>query len=239
MVLLFFNLAMFLLSVGLLGLCAHVLDSEYVGVFIDRPWVIASMIAACALIFTSFLGCRAGSANQFKFLAPYSAILLVTLAIQVGAGAYVYDKHKASSRADMEALVQNKMEDTWVQANCTVPPVSPPFNVTCTNPKFLWYEKFVQTGCEYKGPGDLTPIKQNLVKAMNDENENLVKYYSLKYNLVAGTKRRIYDCFGKHGIKYTETSVTDDTGTAAFCVCRSVLMANLDGLRNLAIAGFC
>ena len=95
----------------------------------------------------------------------------------------------------------------------------------------------MNNGCEFKGPGDLTGIKRNLVNAMDNENENLVKYYSLKYNLVAGTKKRIYTCFTQHGIQYNESHVTDSTGVAAFCVCRSVLMSKIDSMRNIAIVG--
>lgn len=236
-VLLFFNLMIFVLAGGLIAMGAAIMDSDKYSAFIDDGYVIAMMVGASLLVFTSFLGCRAGSSNTFKFLVPYSAVLVVTLFIQMAGAIHIYEEYGSASPEQMEGYVQTQMLAQWKAGNCTASPVVPPFNTTCTNPKSKWFELFMNNGCEFKGPGDLTGIKQNLVNAMNAEDENLVKYYSLKYNLVAGTKKRIYTCFTKHNVVHNATHVADSTGLGAFCVCRSVLMSKIDSMRNIAIIG--
>lgn len=237
MVLLFLNLVIFLLSCGAIAVGAAIVGSDEYSAFIDNSIVIVMMVGASFLVFTSFLGCRAGSSNTFKFLIPYSAVMLATLCMQMAGAIYIYENYGSASPAQMEGYIENKMLAQWEQGNCTAMPTVPPFNATCANPKQLWFQQFMQKGCEFKGPGDLTKIKGNLIQAMDKENENLVKYYSLKYNLVAGTKKRIYTCFDNRDLFYNETHVTDQNGLAAFCVCRSVLMSKLDSMRNLAIVG--
>jgi hypothetical protein len=235
-VLLFFNVCIFIMATVGMMFAARVLGSDYIGVFVSKDIVIATMVACGLLLFTSFVGCRAGSSNTFKFLIPYSAVLAVTLVIQATGAIYIYENYHTTSPEAAEAFVHDKMVTTWKEGNCTLAQTVPPFNATCTDPGLRWYQEFMNTGCEYQGPGDLTGIKTKLVEAMNTENENLVKYWSIRYQLVAGTKKRIYTCFKEKDIQHTDTTVFDTTGNAAFCVCRSVLMGNVDAMQNVAIA---
>ena len=231
------NCAIFCLASALVVLSATVLHSPYVA-FVKRDFILVLMLCGVFLIFTSFLGCRAGSSNSFKFLIPYSAVLAGCLVLQVAGGSYIYDNYKATSREAMEQFAQGKMEAAWVEGNCSMPAAMPPFSPNCTNPLYRSYQEFMINGCEYKGPGDLLPLRKDIITAMDNDNPDLVKYYTFKYTLVAETKNRIYQCLAEQNVAFNEVNVTDTTGAGAFCICRSVLMANLDAMRNVCIVAF-
>jgi hypothetical protein len=203
---------------------------------IDMTYVAMIMCCAGVLVVVSFLGCGGAWSGRRTYLAPYSAILLATLLLQVVAICVAWGM---LGTGEAQEMARAKVERAYVLNRCATPTLDPPpYNVSCagrvsseygTANTGGWLSAMVQSHCQYAGARDVSRLQAETVVALGELQFSRVSALATELTTTLATMQRIDSCLAKHN-----ATISSPTGTGMYCVCATVISTNMALLKDLA-----
>jgi len=162
MILVISNIIFLLLGLALTGFASWIASSHFSHFFLAN-FVNVLFAAGIIIVLVSALGLIGACSQKKRYLTPYLLLVLVCLAVQIGALAQIGALHTGLdsaqalqyNEADYDSATESVMswvkkntEHTYNEAQCTLS-ATPSIGeiITCTSDNSKWFEAFVNTKC--------------------------------------------------------------------------------------------